>query len=214
VTGSAPDGRRVPELRAAGVLVGGLAVLGAVVGLIWQLWSPARPLAYVVDVRTVGKIFSVPQLQPAESESFAASDGRFMILMLGVGVLAGLGTWSARAIRGALAVLALAVGALAGAGVAALVGHATGGGQGSGPAGTVIRATLSVHMYGLLFVQAAAAVLVYALCVAFAAQDDLGRPDPARDRARCSVGLTVQLQDAGGDRDGPGRPQQGQLPAQ
>ena len=39
---------------------------------------------------------------------------------------------------------------------------------------------LWVQMHGLLFLEATLAVLVYSLFVAFAVDDDLGRPDPVR----------------------------------
>ena len=57
-------------------------------------------------------------------------------------------------------------------------------------------------------------MLVYSLFVAFAARDDLGRPDPVRDDAvRQFVPVTSRTH-GGGYGDGPGAPQQRNLPPQ
>ncbi|MGH8963323.1 MAG: hypothetical protein ACRDWT_19390 [Jatrophihabitantaceae bacterium] len=179
---------------------------GALLGLVWQWWSPAGPAGYVIGP---GRI------QPDETEAFVAGDGRYAMIVVASGIVAALLVWFGRIARGIPAVLALALGGLAGAGLTALVGHLTGGGKGTGRTNTVIDALpLSVHTSGLVLAEAAAAVLVYALCVSFAHDDDLGEADPARDLARASVRPDVELQYAGGDGDGPGGLQQGNLPPQ
>jgi hypothetical protein len=200
------------ELRAAAVIVGTLAVVGAALGVIWQWWSPPGPRAYVIGPGL---------LQPDETESFIAGDGRFAFLAALVGVLAALTVWFTALARGVAAVVSLAVGGLAGAGLMALVGHLLGGGSTTGKTNTIIdQLPLSVHMQGLLFVEAAAAVLVYGLCVSFAASDDLGRPDPARERvlaeknAACSVGPGGEREDAGAYGDGASALQQRDFPPQ
>jgi hypothetical protein len=196
-----------PQLRSMVVVVAAIWGAGALLGLIWQWWSPPGPAGYIIGPG---------QIQADETEAFVAGDGRYGLIVLVCGIAAGLFVWFGRATtRGTGAVVALAVGGLGGAWLTEVVGRLTGGGTDSGRANTVVaHLPLSVHMSGLLFVEAAAAVLVYGLCVSFAVADDLGLPDPQREAARGSVGRQVQLQHAGGDGDRPGGPQQGDLPAQ
>ncbi|MEO6885707.1 MAG: hypothetical protein ABI232_05380 [Jatrophihabitantaceae bacterium] len=202
------------EARSLVTIVLALSVLGITFGFIWQWWSPNGPAGYVLGPGLV---------QPGETETFAATDGRFAVLMLGCGVLAALVVWFGRVARGPGAVLALAVGGLAAALLAGWIGGLVRAGGhyypcGDGTARCIDHLGLSVRMHGLYFLQAAAAVLVYAICVAFAAADDLGRPDPIRDQVRHqlsgSVRSDVQLQYVGGDGDGVGSPQQSQFPPQ
>jgi hypothetical protein len=205
-------------LGPATVVVVLLWALGGVLGLIWQWWSPAGPAAYVI---------APGQLQPDETEAFVAGDGRYALIVLAVGVLAGLLLWFAGICRGVAAVFVLAVGGLGGAAATAVTGHlARAAGRhyacGDGTARCIDHLRLSLHAHGLLLVEAAAAVLVYGLCVSFAKADDLGRPDPLREWALRSgrggrggsVGADVELQHAGRHRDGAGGAQQGDLPAQ
>ena len=65
-------------------------------------------------------------------------------------------------------------------------------------------------MQGLLLVESVVGALVYGLLVAFAASDDLSRPDPVRE----SVAARRQAQDGGGHGDAPGPLEQGDLAAQ
>jgi hypothetical protein len=162
-------GSRADVLSGAFVVVV-LAVLGAALGLLWQAWSPPGPLGLVV---TPGAI------EPDETEAFAAGDGRFAMIGIVVGLLAGGLVWLHRSTRGPIAVLALAIGGLLGAGATALVGHLVRGGSTSGKAGTLLQhVPLTVHARGLFVVEAAVAVLVYVVCAAFAERDDLGRAGP------------------------------------
>jgi hypothetical protein len=199
-----------------------LWALGGVLGLLWQWWSPAGPAGYVI---------APGRIQPDETEAFIAADGRYALIVLAVGVLAALVLWFAGICRGVGAVFVLAVGGLGGAAATALAGHlARAAGRhyscGDGTARCIDHLRLSVHAQGLLFVEAAAAVLVYGLCVAFAKADDLGRPDPLRELAlgpaastdagsgAGSVGVDVELQHSGRHRDGAGGAQQGEFPPQ
>jgi hypothetical protein len=195
------------ELRAGAVIAAALAVLGAALGVVWDLWSPPGPLGYVVSPGAV---------VADETEAFVAADGRFAVLTLIVGILAGLVVFLAKATRGPVAVLALAIGGVAGALLTDLVGHVLRGGHGDGKANTYLNhLPLSVQMHGLLVLEAAVAVLGYGLCVAFAPDDDLGRPDPSMAPAgQTSVGVGHELQHAGGYADASGSPEQGQLPPQ
>lgn len=180
------------ELRAAAWVAVSLVVLGALLGVLWQRWSPPGPLGFVVAPH---------QVQADETEAFVAADGRFAVISLVVGVLAGALLWLRRATRGPVAVVALAVGGLGGALLTNLVGHLLRGGRSSGPAHTLIhQLPLTVHMRGVLLLEAASAVLVYGVCAAFAPDDDLGRPDPSSG----SVGVGEQLQHAGSYTDASG----------
>jgi hypothetical protein len=165
-----------PQARPAASVVAALWVLGALLGLVWQYWSPPGPAGFVLAPR---------QIQPDETEAFVAGDGRYAVLVVATGLVAGLLVWFARLARGSVAVLALAVGGLGGATLTEFVGHWSGGGTASGRVDSVIaHLPLSLHMSGLRYVEAAAALLAYGLCVSFAADDDLGRPDPVRAAAR------------------------------
>ncbi len=160
------------DVRAGAVIVAVLAGLGAVLGVVWQWWSPPGPLGYVVAPGAI---------QPDETEAFVAADGRFAVIVGVVGLVAGFLVWRRRSLRGPVAVLGLAVGGLLGAGLTALVGHLLAGGSEHGKPNTLLpRLPLTVHMRGLLLVEAALAVLVYVVFASFAAADDLGRPDPER----------------------------------
>lgn len=183
---------------------------GALLGLLWQWWSPAGPAGFVV---------SPGRVQPDETEAFIAGDGRYAAIAVAVGIVAALIVWFGRIERGILAVPALAVGGLGGAAATAAVGHATRGHGhtypcGSGASSCINHLALSVHAHGLVLVEAAAAVLVYGLCVAFAKDDDLGVPDPTRERLADSVGADVELQHPGRHRDRVGEVQERDLPPQ
>lgn len=167
---------RTAQLRAAGVVVGVLAVVGAVLGLVWQAWSPPGPVGGILPAG----------VQVDETETFVAGDGRFTAITLVIGVVAGLLAWylpALRRVRGPYVALGLALGGLAGSLLTLLVGWVVRG-QGSdfrcGVGTCIDHLPLTVHMHGLLFVEAFVAVLVYGLFVSFAKDDDLGRPDVAR----------------------------------
>jgi len=218
---AAPQGRRSADLRtqqiAAAVVTGGLIVLGAVLGLVWAAWSPARPPGARIPGGTV---------QINESEAFAAADGRFALITAVVGLAAGGLLWYRRSSRGPWVAAALGVGGLAGAWVMAQVGHLVGGGTNNGALYTRIdHLPLTLHMTGFFGVEGVLAVLVYSVLAAFAVDDDLGRPDPARDSARGvpayqnqyfdrSVAPEYLVQYGGTDGDRAGLPQQGEFPTQ
>jgi len=175
---------RGPQLAEDGVargfvrVIGGLGLAGVVLGVIWWAWSPPRPRAFVIDNHRFAGLFDVAALQPAEAENWIASDGRFVILTGALGLLAGYAAWHWRSARGPVIAAALAAGGVVGAAITGLVGFLLGGGQLTGKPNTVIVTRLNVHAYGFYFVQAALSVAVYCICVAFARDDDLGRPDP------------------------------------
>lgn len=216
-TPSPRPGRRVADdtladARVAVVIIGVLAVVGAALGPVWSAWSGPQQRAFVI---APGKLFPYEEV-----ETRAAADGRYLVLVAGVGLLAGLAVWLFRARhRGALMVLALVAGGLAGAALTWWTGHLTGGGTYHGkPETTIPQLPLSLHMRGLLFVEPAVAILLYGLCVAFVARDDLGRPDPVRERVlgsrRVLVGRDGHPEHGGRDGDGAGSLEQGDFPPQ
>jgi hypothetical protein len=175
-----PDVRsdRQVQLKAAGLLVAVLVVVGVVLGPIWAAWSPAGPAGAVLK----------HGIQADETEAFIGGDGRFALMVLIVGLIAGVATWYVKplkATRGPYVAIGLAVGGAAGAAATEWVGYLVRG-QGSSfdcnsdTGKCITHLPLSVHMHALLLLEAIAAMLVYSLFVAFAVADDLGRPDPNR----------------------------------
>jgi hypothetical protein len=222
----------VRDVGVGSVIALGLAAVGALLGLVWEVWTPARPPAEVLGN---GKFI------PDETEAFIAGDGRFLALTAAVGLVAALGAWRLRpANRGVAVAAGLLVGSLVGALLTEVVGHATGGGSATGSvvnsaSGQQFRLThhlpLSLHLGGLVVIEAAVAMLVYGLLVAFAVHDDLGRPDPVRDAVLAartqasavpapapygpaSVDAGGYPQDGGGYGDAAGPAQQRDLPPQ
>ena len=195
---------RVADLRGGALVVGAMTVAGFLLGLIWGWWSPPGPAALVLGGG---------QFQPDETESFVAGDGRFAALALAAGIAAALIVWFSGVARGVAAQVAVGLGGLGGAVTMAVAGRWTGGGSGDGRIGTVVaHLPLSVHMHGLLLIEAAAAVLVYGLCASFAARDDLGRAEPVMGAEGDSVRAGGQLQHDGGDGDRARGLEQGQFP--
>jgi hypothetical protein len=158
-------------------VAGALAVLGAALGVVWDLVSPATPPG----------IISPPGIQVDDTrEAYAGIDGRFALIVAVVGLLAGFAAWSLRRARGPYVAVGLAVGGLLGAMLTTLIGHLMRGSGSyqytSGGTAYLTHLPLNVQMKGLWFVEPGLAALVYSLLVAFAAADDLGRPDLRRPR--------------------------------
>ena len=153
------------DLRSAAVIVVVLAVAGALLGLIWQDISP----------RTKGFVYLPNAIIPQENESLIAADGRFVLLTAAVGAVVAMAAWLHRPSRGPVVAVALAAGGLLGALLTEVVGQATGGGESGGSLNATITMQVSVHARGLLFVEAALALLIYEICAVFSKRDDLGR---------------------------------------
>jgi hypothetical protein len=195
------------ELVVAGFVFAVLLALGAALGLIWRAVSPTQPPGYVYP----------PALPYTETKAWIEADGRFAIMTAVLGLVVGVGAWFLRRARGPFVALALGAGGLLGALVTGVVGRAVGGGSDSGATHTVVRRLpLEVRIHGLYFIEAAVAVLAYGLLVAFAAADDLGRPDGRPDRAGGPVSVAAGRQPypGRGDGDGPGPAQEHDLAPQ
>jgi uncharacterized membrane protein len=170
------------DVYICGWVVAALALVGVPLGLIWQAVSP----------RSAGLVLQSGAIIPDETEALIGTDGWFALLTGVVGLIAALVVWTRRSWRGPATVVALALGGVVGALVTALVGHLTGGGQSTGKAGALITLPVSLHATGLLFFEAAIAVLVYGLLVAFTTRDDLGRTDaPAHPEPTDQPGVGV-----------------------
>jgi hypothetical protein len=168
---------RRTQLTAAGVLVAVLAVIGALLGLVWEAWSPPGPAGAILPAG----------IQADETEAWVAGDARYGLIMIILGAVAGVVAWylpALRRVRGPYMAAGVALGCLAAAALAELVGWAVRGDGSTYPCGVghcIDHLPLTVHMKGLWFVGPFVAILVYGLFVAFAVADDLGRPDPGRD---------------------------------
>lgn len=171
-----PEPSRRPDLHAAGALMLGLAGIGTLLGFVWSVWSGPQQRAYVI---APGQLYPYDEI-----ETMAGADSRYLLITACVGLLAAIGVWAYRPrLRGPATALALGAGGLGGAALTWWVGYLSGGGTYSGrPGQTIAHLPLTLHMHGLLFVEPALAVLVYGVLVAFAARDDLGHPDPLRER--------------------------------
>lgn len=166
------------DLRSGAVVVVALAVLGSVAGLLW-LWLAPRADFTVTstsgDVEVVGGGLVSPEL-------FMADDGVYVLLLGGLGLLAGLAGWFRRGRRGVVTLVSLALGMLA----ASLTAWQLGALVGAGPSeselstvGTVVTTALDLNMLAGLAVGPFTAVLVYLVATILVSRDDLGRDAPA-----------------------------------
>jgi hypothetical protein len=168
ITEFEPEAGRRFAVRPVAMIIGAQLIAGIGVGLIWRAWAP-KTIGYVLAGQGGSKITI-----PDESESQIAGDGRFLLLCAVVGLLAGLGAWQFRRIRGPIGLLALAVGAVAGSLVAREVGVLLATGHSSGALNSTIRLPLTLHAEALLASQAFVAVLVYVFMAGLSADDQLG----------------------------------------
>jgi hypothetical protein len=165
-----PPTRR--EVVTALSLVVALAGAGSLLALLWVQLAPRLAFRVVEPGR------ALPVLP--EGEEYVAADGRFVLLTLGAGVLAGLVGWLLRSSRGPLVLVALAVGGLLGAVVTWRVGVWLEPGyspQDLQEVGRIVYQPLELGALAALVVEPFAAVLVYLLGSGFAARSDLGRAD-------------------------------------
>jgi hypothetical protein len=162
-----PPTRR--ELTTALAAVVALAALGAVLALLWVRLAPRLEFRVMEPGRAVPVV--------PEAEEYVAADGRFVLLTLAAGALAGLVCWLLRGSRGPLVLVALAAGGLLGAlvtwrlGVWLAPGYAPGDLQ---VVGRTVTQPLDLRAKAALVVEPIAAVVAYLLGVGFTAHNDLG----------------------------------------
>jgi len=158
------------EWVTALAVVGALAAVGAALAPLWVHLAPR--LAFRVD--QPGRALPVVP----EAEEYIGADGRFVVITLIVGVLAGIACWLVRRSRGPLVLFALAFGGLLGAVITWRLGMRIG--TGYQPAdlqqvGKIIYQALTLRARAGLVVEPIAAVIVYLLGVGFTARNDLGQ---------------------------------------
>lgn len=166
-----PPTRR--EIKTALALILGMVALGAVLAPAWAAVAPR--LAY----RVVQPGRALPVVP--EAEEYIAADGRFVLLTLVAGVLAGLVAWSLRQTRGPVVLVAVAVGGLLAAVVTWRLGVALAPGYRAEElqeVGRTVYQSLRLGALAALMVEPFVAVLVYVAVAGFASRADLGRPDP------------------------------------
>ncbi|SDG57637.1 DUF2567 domain-containing protein [Klenkia brasiliensis] len=168
------------DVRGAVVTVVVLAVLGLAAGLLW-VWLAPRAQFTVTSTDGAVQVTGGGLVDP---ELFASDDGVFVLLLGGLGLLAGLLGWLRRRRRGVVTLVGLAVGMLA----ASVTAWQLGAVLGRGPSreqlstvGTVVTTAVDLNMLAALAVGPFAAVLVYVVATVLASRDDLGRDDLGRD---------------------------------
>ena len=116
-----PSGRPAAEpwvtrgdLRFAAFVVAGLAVTGALAGLVWGAWSRTA---------TRGLVYTKTAIIPDQTEGFISSDGRFAVITAVIGLVAAVIVWRWRGARGPFTAAALAGGCALGAFITDLVGR-------------------------------------------------------------------------------------------
>jgi hypothetical protein len=158
------------DLRSSGWLVLALALAGLPAGLLWWVLAPRADYRITADGPVVIG-------QPTE-ELLVADDVVFVLVLAGLGLVAGAAAWRLRRHRGVATLLALAVGM----GLAGAVAWQLGELLGAGPTeadltavGGVVTTSLTLGSLPALAVGPFTAVLAYVVAVLYVADDGLGR---------------------------------------
>ncbi|MBB3082061.1 hypothetical protein [Geodermatophilus sabuli] len=161
------------DARGALTLTGVLLACGIPAGLLWWAVAPRARFRVTADGPVV--------VGHPSAELLAAVDSVYTLVLAGLGLLAGVGTWRLRRRRGVAVLLALGVGTL----LAALVAWRVGELLAPGPteaqladAGTTVTTGLALNSLAALAAGPFAAVLAYVVAALFAASEDLDRPAP------------------------------------
>lgn len=158
------------EIGVAGILVGVLAILGVLIGLLWSVVSPHVGVVITADG---------PNVQPNGGDEFFAAEGVFGLIGIVAGVLTGLAWWhGARRWRGPILLVGLVAGGLAGSLVAWQVGRHLGLAHyrellRSPEAGREFSKPVDVRSMGMLLVQPLAAALTYVWLACWTVRPDL-----------------------------------------
>jgi LPXTG-motif cell wall-anchored protein len=159
------------DLRSALLIVLALALAGLLAGGVW-IWLAPRA-DYRVTATSVEPIGAAPS-----AELFMADDGVFVLVLAGLGLLAGIAVWLRRRRRGVLTLGALAAGMLAAGVVAWQLGELVGRGPTEAQladVGARVTTGLSLAATAALAVGPFVAVLVYLVAAGLTPRDDLGR---------------------------------------
>lgn len=163
-----------PSLRPYLVVGIGQLLGGLVIGLIWLSWSP-RTVSYLIP----GDHSSVITI-PDESERQVSGDGRFLVLCVLAGLLAGVLAWAlARRARGQYMLITVCLGALVSSVLASRLGSALSGGSNSGALNSAIHPPLSLHATAMLCAQPMVAVLAYTVLAGLSSDPEFTAPAPA-----------------------------------
>jgi hypothetical protein len=163
------------DLRGGLVTVAVLALTGLPAALLW-LWLAPRATFRVAE----GEV--VPVGAPPSNELFMADDGFYVLVLAGLGVLAGVAVWLRRRARGVVAVTALATGMIAASLVAWQVGQLLGPGptdEQLAEVGATVTTGLQLGAVAAVAVGPFLAVLTYLVATTMTARDDLGRDEEA-----------------------------------
>jgi hypothetical protein len=155
-----------------------LALIGLPAALLW-LWLAPRATFRVVagTVEPIGA--------PPSNELFMADDGVYVLVLAGLGLLAGLGVWSMRRTRGVVALIAVAAGTTFASLLAWQVGELLAPGptdEQLADVGATVTTGLDLGAVAAVTVAPFVAVLTYLVASTFSARDDLGRDDEEHDR--------------------------------
>lgn len=167
-----PSDTRNRLLASAGVIVGGLVVLGVIQGIVWSQVAPGQQ----AKVYTNGSYGSLPTADYHPFTDLAI----FVLAGIAVGLVAAVAAWRVRGIRGTTTLLALFVGASAGAAVAFGVGLLLATGVDPATVGatgheSIVVAAPKLATPLVLLAEPLAAVVVYTFLVAWDGRPDLGR---------------------------------------
>lgn len=164
------------DWRWAVGVVGVLAVVGVPLGLLW--WALAPRADY--RITSAGPVVIG---NPSE-ELLIADDSIFVLIVAGLGLLAGLLTWLFRRHRGVAGLLAVAFGTLAGSAVAWRIGELLGpppSRAALGHVGGKVTTSLTLGMLPALAVGPFVAMLVWLVAALYSRGDGLGRPAALTD---------------------------------
>jgi hypothetical protein len=164
------------DLRRAGVLAVALVVAGIPAGLLWWTLAPRAQFRITED--------GPAAIGSPSSELLVADDGVFVLVMAGLGLVAGLAAWAMRRSRGIAVLLAVALGTVGAGAVAWGIGALLGGGPSKADLadmGAVVTTELGLGSTAALAVAPFLAVLVYVLGGILTADDGLGRTAPSGD---------------------------------
>jgi len=165
------------DLRSSVLLILGLALAGLPAGLLWWALAPRADFRITDAGPTV--------IGHPSQELLVGDDVVFVLVVVGLGLLAGTAAWFLRRRRGVATVVALALGATAAGFLAWQLGEVLGAGPTAAQLADVgARVTTPLRLVSLpaLAMAPFAAVLAYLVPVVVAREDGLGRVpegDPA-----------------------------------